>query len=168
MTTNLPSRYHFNMDSFFIFGAKYLFILSLILPLFQFYQSEKVERKRLIIYGILSALLAFILSLIAREIYFNPRPFVVGNFTPLVPHEPDNGFPSDHTLLVAAIASIMTPVHRRLALYLWLLAIVVALSRIYVGVHHPLDVIGSIIIAILSSLAAYAIIHNIWNKNKTN
>ncbi len=156
------------LDQFFIFGAKYLYIISLLIAALIFFKNSWSQKKEMIIFGLISFALAFLISLLARELYFNPRPFVIGGFTPLIPHEPDNGFPSDHTILASAIASLFLFYHKKTATWLWLIAIVVALSRVYVGVHHPIDVLGSIVVALLSALVAYAIIHKLWNKNKTN
>ncbi len=148
------------MDTFFIFGAKYLYILSVLIVLFIFYKLPLEAKKRMVVFGIISCALALIVSISAREIYFNPRPFVVEGFEPLITHEADNGFPSDHTLLAAALASVGVFFHKRAGLYLWLIAGIVAISRVYVGVHHALDVLASAGIALLSALVAYAIIRN--------
>lgn len=147
-------------DLFFIFGAKYLFLFSALIILIVFYVLPLEFKKRMIVFGIASCALALVISFIAREIYFNPRPFVVDGFEPLIPHKADNGFPSDHTLLVATLASIGMFFHRRASLYLWLIAIVVAISRVYVGVHNPIDILASISIALASTLAVHAIIEN--------
>ena len=52
-------------------------------------------------------------------------------------------FPSTHVAVVAALATVATPylarANRRLV---WSLVFVVAIARIYVGVHLPIDVIG--------------------------
>ncbi len=82
------------------------------------------------------------------SLYYDPRPFVVGHFTPLIPHVPDNGFPSDHALLISAIAMIGMVWNRKLGSALWVLAVLVAAARVYVGVHHTIDVAGSCIISI--------------------
>lgn len=152
------------LDNFFIFGAEYLYIFSLLITFWVFYKLPIESKKKMVILGIVTCGLAFGLSLLARELYFNPRPFVVDGLEPLVAHEADNGFPSDHTLLVGALAAITMFFYRRASLYLWLIASVVALSRVYVGVHHLLDVSGSIVITLLSTFTAYAIIRNtnIW------
>lgn len=112
-----------------------------------------------------SLLLAFVLSRIAGPLYYNPRPFAVGHFTPLIPHIPDNGFPSDHTLLFATIAAIAWYYEKRVSLLLWILALGVGAYRVYAGVHHPIDIAGSMAIAFASAWVAYAIIHQLWNKN---
>lgn len=154
------------IDQLFIFGAKYLYIVSIFIGALLFFRASIEEKKKMVVFGIISLGLAFVVSLIARELYFNPRPFVVEGFEPLIPHDPDNGFPSDHTLLVAAIAALFTFFNRRVALWLWVPAVLVAVSRVYTGVHHAADVLGSILIAIASAQVAYAIIHKLWNKNK--
>lgn len=155
------------MDLFFIFGAKYLFILSLIIGVIFFFKSEPEIKKKILVFTLIVLPLAFIISVAAREIYFNPRPFVVGGFEPLIPHEPDNGFPSDHALLVAAVAAIVSVFDKKYSLWLWIIAIVVSLSRVYAGVHHFTDVLGSFAIAIGAAWAAYATI-GIWRRKQTN
>lgn len=102
-----------------------------------------------------SLLLAYLLALFVCHFYFDPRPFVVNNFTPLIPHAPDNGFPSDHALLVASIAIIGTYINRKLGIVLWILAVLVGIGRVYVGVHHAIDVVGSFLIAILATSVVY-------------
>lgn len=160
------------LDTFFIFGAEYLYVFSLLISLWIFYKLPFESKKKMAILGLISCGLAFALSLVARELYFNPRPFVVGEFEPLVAHEADNGFPSDHTLLVASAASIVMFFHRRTGLYLWLIAGVVALSRVYAGVHHFADILASILIALASAGLVHAIIRNtkLWKttSNQTN
>ncbi|MDB5194001.1 MAG: phosphatase family protein [Parcubacteria group bacterium] len=141
----------YNMNTLYIFGAKYLFVLSPLLGLWWFVKLPKERRKRVFIFGLLTLPLAFILAKTASHFYMNPRPFVVDHFTPLIPHAADNGFPSDHTLFVSAIAAVVTFFNRRLALLFWLVAIAVAVSRVAVGVHHPIDVTFSAIIAAVSA-----------------
>lgn len=143
------------MDEIFIFGAKYLFLLSVVITGVVFLKSSREEFKRMALFFILSLGLTFILSLLARALYFNPRPFVVGDFTPLIPHAADNGFPSDHTLLAAGLAAGMMFFRKRISYVLWLIAGAVAVSRVYVGVHHPADVLGAGAIALLGAGIVY-------------
>lgn len=110
--------------------------------------------------------LAFVLANTARALYDNPRPFVVGGYEPLIPHEPDNGFPSDHALLFSAVASGVMLFNKRLSLIFWLLALAIGWIRVYAGVHHTLDIVASFGISLLSAGVAYAIIQKLWNKNQ--
>lgn len=136
------------MDTFFVFGAKYLFLLSPLLAGMYFLKIDTKEKKEFLIFFFISLPITFLLSLVAREMYSNPRPFEVGNFEPLIPHKGGNGFPSDHTLLTSSIAFGVLVFNRRLGFLLLAVAIIVGLSRVYVGVHHPIDIVGSALIAV--------------------
>lgn len=139
------------MNTLIIFGAEYLYLVSVLLFLFVVYKLPSNERKRFVLLSFLAFALAFVIAIIARNFFFNPRPFVVDNFKPLVPHEADNGFPSDHSLLVGAIASVVLVYKRQIGLVLAILALAVGISRVLAGVHHPIDILGSFIIAALSA-----------------
>jgi undecaprenyl-diphosphatase len=53
------------------------------------------------------------------------------------------GFPSGHAVLAFTLATVLAPyLSRRMTWAFYSLAVVVALARIYVGAHMPLDVIG--------------------------
>jgi undecaprenyl-diphosphatase len=140
---------------FFIFGAKYAMILSFVVAGGYFLKVPREEQKRMVLFAALALPLIYLTSLIASALYDNPRPFVVGNFTPLIPHAPNNGFPSDHTLLVSAIAAVCSFYSRRVGVILWVIALYVGISRVYVGVHHPVDIVGSAVIAVIVSLIVF-------------
>lgn len=112
----------------------------------------------------LSLVLSFALSRVAGALYYNPRPFVVDGIEPLIPHAPDNGFPSDHTLLFATLAAIAWHFDKRASLGLWVAAAGVGAYRVYARVHHPLDILGSVVIAAIGVWLAYAIISALWNR----
>lgn len=118
--------------------------------------------KKQLTFIVLCLFLSFALSRIAGSLYYNPRPFMVSGVEPLVPHAADNGFPSDHTLLLATLAAIVFYYDKKHSVVLWIAAIAVGFFRVYAGIHHPLDIIGSIVISIVSVLIAHAIIHKLW------
>ena len=123
-----------------------------------FLMQSRPRQKRMLIFAALVLPLVYIVSLIGGALYDDPRPFVVGHFTPLIPHKPSNGFPSDHVLWSAATAAIIFPNNKYLSLILWLLAVLVGASRVYVGVHHPIDILGSIAMAVVVTSIVYLII----------
>ena len=141
----------------FIFGATYLIFLSLIIGGIYFLKQNWKIKKELFIFGTLTFILIGIFGFLSNHLYINPRPFVVEHFTPLIPHIPDNGFPSDHTLVAFGIATIIFIFNRKLGIVLGLIALFVAISRVYVGLHHSLDVIGSFVIAVVSTYIVYKI-----------
>lgn len=150
------------MDLVFIFAAKYLFVLPIVVLGGYFFSRPWPEQKRMMLFAIPAALLTYVLGLIGSHLYFDPRPFVVEHFIPLVSHAPDNGFPSDHTLLVSVLATIGMFWNRRLSIALWGIAITVAVARVYVGVHHTVDVLGSIAFALIGVSTWYAVLKYVW------
>ena len=140
------------LDPIFIFGAKYLIILPIVIVGIYLYKSPVETRKKFLIFLLITLPITYLLGLAARQAFFNPRPFVVGGFEPLIAHEADNGFPSDHILLAASLAAVMLFFDRKYAYWLWALTAFIAFSRVYVGVHHFFDVAASMGIALLCAI----------------
>jgi undecaprenyl-diphosphatase len=67
----------------------------------------------------------------------------------LVPVPRDPSFPSGHAATSFAAATVLTFAFPRLAPALFVLAGAVAFSRVYVGVHYPLDVVGGAALGVL-------------------
>ena len=99
-------------------------------------------------------ILCFVFVQIGGLLYYDPRPFVVGHFQPLISHAADNGFPSDHALLAAALIALVALIDIPLALPFTLLAIVIDWARVGVGVHHDVDIVGSSVFVALATLIA--------------
>ena len=71
-----------------------------------------------------------------------PRPFVADARVRVVGYQPPTAsFPSGHAASSFAAATVLAfALSRRRALVTWILAAAVAISRVYIGVHYPLDV----------------------------
>ena len=72
---------------------------------------------------------------------------------PLVHTPHDHSFPSGHAATSFAAATVLTFAFPRLAPALFVLAGAVAFSRVYVGVHYPLDVLGGAALGVLVATA---------------
>jgi undecaprenyl-diphosphatase len=131
-----------------IFGAKYILFVSAAIAFLYFLKQSRERRKEIIVFALVLLPLSYAAAKIISHFYFDPRPFVVGHFTPLIPHAPDNGFPSDHTLLASAIAAVIFRFDKKTGLFLFFMALVIGLARILSGVHHAADIAGSILVVL--------------------
>ena len=104
--------------------------------------------------------LAIILTagIIAGAVFTYPLKFLIDRQRPyeqldttrlLTPFENDPSFPSGHTEMSFLAATIISQFHPRYSKYLYGFSFIVALSRVYVGVHFPIDVIGGAIVGIV-------------------
>jgi membrane-associated phospholipid phosphatase len=83
----------------------------------------------------------------AKTFLVRPRPFeVINGITLRIPPEYNSSYPSGHALIVSIGAVFCLSRFRRkaLAAVLAFEAAIVCYSRVYVGVHYPLDVIGGV------------------------
>ncbi len=135
------------MSSFFVFNAEYAYLLIILLVGLFFVWQKKEIKKRIVYLSLFSLPLSYIVAKIAGKLFYNPRPFVVDKITPLIYHAADNGFPSDHTLLSATLAFIVFCFNKKAGGLLIVLALLVGYARVFVGVHHFVDIVGSVVIA---------------------
>jgi undecaprenyl-diphosphatase len=76
----------------------------------------------------------------------------------LVPLPHDASFPSGHASTSFAAATMLSFAFPKFAPPLLLLAAAVAFSRVYVGVHYPLDILGGAALGASVSLALMALV----------
>ena len=123
-------------------------------------RSEPSARKvALAVWAALAAVVALVLVQPIASAADEARPFVVLHFTPLIAHARDAGFPSDHATGAGAIAAGLMFVSWRLGLVTTLLALLIAFSRVYVGVHFPQDVAAGLALgAVVAVLGVFIVV----------
>jgi undecaprenyl-diphosphatase len=107
------------------------------------------------IQAVAAASLAMGINFLIGLVYDRPRPFVTHHVHLLLPHTADASFPSDHTAGSIAIAVAIWCHNRKLGIPLFIVALLVGVSRIYVGHHYPTDVLGGIVVGCVSALLIY-------------
>jgi undecaprenyl-diphosphatase len=100
------------------------------------------HNRRAVLTAALSAALANMLLKGMNLLYFRPRPFAHHPVNILFYHPSDPSFPSNAATLAFAIAAGVWFYNRAWGGALLLVALLFGLSRIFGGVHYPLDVIA--------------------------
>lgn len=118
---------------------------------------NKKEWLKYLIIILVAAVLAYVMSRIAGQRYYDTRPYIELHKAAIITAAHDNGFPSDHMLLAGLAASIVFIKSWRVGLCLWVLTILVGAGRVLALVHHPIDVAVSALIAILATLIAFVV-----------
>lgn len=81
----------------------------------------------------------------------------------------DYGFVSSHAANTFALAIFLTLFFKRrwvgISLFIW--AIIVSYSRIYLGVHYPFDILGGAIVGLMSGIIIYYAEHWFYSKYLT-
>jgi undecaprenyl-diphosphatase len=73
-------------------------------------------------------------------------------------------FPSSHASNIFVVATVLFLFYRRLGFIFYLIALLVAYSRIYTGAHWPLDVLVGACIGVLDGVLVSFLIDRFWKK----
>ena len=126
----------------------YLWIALLLVLL----SIPKTRRAALI--GAATLLLTFIITnLCLKPMIARVRPYeVVEGLTRIIEKQSDRSFPSGHTAASFAVSFVMFRyLPKKIGVPAVVLSALIALSRLYLGVHYPSDVIMGLLIAMVVS-----------------
>ena len=132
---------------FAIFIANDL-LYCMILLFAWFWLRGNYDTKKQILKAFIFTSIAILISQCISHVYYHPRPFVMEVGRTLIYHAPNGSFPSDHMLIFSSIAfSYLFSAQRKLGIFFLVMAWLVAWSRVYLGVHFPLDMLGAFLLA---------------------
>lgn len=114
-------------------------IVSVILYLFG-NEKGKIVAKRMIII----LLLTTIITQLIKIFIMRPRPYTELSNLILLDLGTDYSFPSGHTATSSAMAYVLSKEYNKWIFIL--IPLVVAFSRLYIGVHYPSDVLGGFLL----------------------
>lgn len=105
--------------------------------------------------GLLTMAGGLLFSGLVGLLVYTPRPGLVGIGHTLLDHRQSASFPSNHAIVCFTWAATMAIYGRApLAAAVAALGLLVAWSRIYLGVHFPIDMIGAAIVSTAFAFAA--------------
>lgn len=138
-------------------------VFALLIWWLWFQPTATPERKRNLIVAILGTLPAVAVARgIALSVPFRPRPFFEPELHFVVPYSVDpesllhwSAFPSDHAAMFVALATGLCFVTRRIgALAVAWVGLVILFPRVYVGAHHPTDILAGALVGVTIALLA--------------
>ncbi|RMD94039.1 MAG: phosphatase PAP2 family protein [Calditrichaeota bacterium] len=153
----------------FITNQNHWYLLFVMLVLFLILKGGKK--------GIVVILLLFITILLSDQLSSQILKPLIGRIRPcyslpdvrlLIPCGGQLAFPSGHATNSFAASLILSYFYPRFAVFLFLIASLVSFSRIYVGVHYPLDVVAGIILGLLCGKTVLYLYNSVKNKYNIN
>ena len=129
-------------------GSSVFWIVMVIL----FWMENK---KKVSVYLLMVFVIDSVTSFLLKIAFFRPRPYdvlpisILGLDTDLGP-----SFPSGHSQRAFSGAMIIGSFYKKYRIPLFLLAILVAVSRVYLGLHYPLDTLVGAVNGIITGMIA--------------
>ena len=141
------------LDSLMVFitylgnsGAIWLVICAVLLI-----QKKQRQNGLLLLAGL--ALCTIINTFVLKNLITRPRPFeVLTQLTLLIPPPSGFSFPSGHAASSFAAAFTLTRSYGRRGAVSYIPAVLIAVSRVYIGVHYPSDIIAGAVIGTVCAL----------------
>jgi len=107
-------------------------------------------------------------NMIVKNIVARPRPYrMMEELTILIPEPGEYSFPSGHTsssFAAGVVLYLMLP--KKYGVPAMVLAFLIGISRLYVGVHYPTDVLGGIVMGTLIAVGVVKVTEVIEKKVK--
>lgn len=146
-----------------VITTKYsLYIAFLLGTLIAFKEGSK-EKKAWVLM-VAGLILIYPVIEIVRLFIQEPRPFTTFHFQPLINPPTDLSFPSGHSSFMSVIASAFFFARSRWFWFFTAFALLVGFSRIYVGVHYPLDVLGGFALGFILTFVLKLLMEKLYKK----
>ena len=149
----LQSLHHPLIDALMVFFTKLgngAMVWLMFAGYFYFYKKDKKMATQILVGLLMTVLIgAFIL----KPIFMRARPFnFLENITLLIKAPIDYSFPSGHTATSVVCSYLISCRYKKLRIVVIPLAVLIAFSRMYIGVHYPTDILGGVVLGIVCGM----------------
>ncbi|HVO77643.1 MAG TPA: phosphatase PAP2 family protein [Methanomassiliicoccales archaeon] len=152
----LPGFVDFDTNLFLYVNSFYNQNLAVLLNAFTFLGSVWMgfiwvatlfffKRRDLALYVLVAVLMEIAYEYVAKDLVNRPRPYEALANVKYVAAQFGHSFPSGHAAGAFVIAAVVGMKERWTLLPLVFISVLVALSRVYIGVHYPFDIVGGAI-----------------------
>lgn len=141
------------LDNIFIFFADYFQYLVGLIFLALLIRSAYSQRQKMAIFfvTIISALFSRLaVTSLVRFFYHHPRPFAVHSVHQLI-SESGYSFPSGHAAFFFAFSGAIYAYNKNWGIFFFICSTIISLSRIMAGIHYPSDILGGLVVGLLSA-----------------
>ena len=133
------------------FAVDLLYALPVFLLLYWFFGNE--AKKEVVLKSIFVMFISLCVGQLILTLFPHPRPFMLGLGSSLLHHAANSSFPSHHMTFFCSVAiSFFLAKNYTFGAILSVLSLLVAWSRIYLGVHFPFDMIGAFFLSLCVAL----------------
>ena len=121
-------------------------------------RGDRDHRRHVLVATGLSFLLGLALNQVILLLVHRIRPYDAGISHLLIAPSADPSFPSDHATATFAIAvAFLLHGMRRVGFWFLAVALLVTISRVYIGTHYVSDVLGGALTGIMAAIAVRAL-----------
>ena len=128
-------------------------VIGCLFLLMGFWKKVWFRNGLLVLFSLLADLI--LCNKLLKPLFDRTRPYYVLGYEPLIPPVGDASFPSGHTAVSFAAATAIYAINKKWGIAAYIFAVVMGFSRLYLGVHFPLDVLGG---AVVGTIAAKLVI----------
>lgn len=139
-------------------------LIWIVAALFLIFQNKNMLKREGFTIAVALIIFSVLGLLILKPIIARPRPFIAQGVDILIKEPMGFSFPSGHTGSSFAAASVIYFYNKKKGLLALILATLIAFSRMYLFVHYPSDIVGGLILGIISSRIAIKITNEISRK----
>ncbi|WP_342596198.1 phosphatase PAP2 family protein [Salinicola lusitanus] len=147
---NAPSHAsHLTLSLAYALAIYAIYLVPLLMILGWLHRDP--ARQRLALKALLGCVFALSVNEVIALLWDHPRPFVIPVGHTYLDHAANSSFPSDHMTVIStlAITLLLSREWRPLGYLFAGLGLGIAWSRVYLGVHFPLDMLGAIVVSAL-------------------
>ncbi len=126
-------------------------VLILLVILLVFLAKDAVERKSAIeavICAFVAVIIVSVVLAVLNLLWFRPRPFVSQQVNLIFYHPTDSAFPSNAASLAFALSFAVLFYRWKIGVVMLALSVYLSLSRVFCGIHYPLDVLGGMLLGL--------------------